>query len=525
VFFAEAELAFAHGDQQSAGEALQKVQLLERDYPYSPARLGQIAMAEGDAAAAERHFSDAAQLHYGPWRDLLNRGIARLQQGKHEQAREDAVALLAQLPDEAEVQLFAYQAYANQDDLSQARGALERALQLDPDHASAQLALARMELQSGNIAGAESLSRTALKLQPAYTPARELLALLLLDQKRPNEALEIIQPAVEADPENARLKRILAYCYFETQRYDDLSALDEQLENHLDRDAYTGFSRGLRLLASGEMQEAIDLIGPTVAIRADDLEPYDPLELDLLPTPVQPRLVEAETPDETVAEVVSVAAVEAMATVDSPLPDLVALPGPVTVAVSTIEEPVTVVSQPQITDIEPAVVSVQVPPPDLPPAPSEQASPPEAPPIEVGLVVETPMDEAVEETPAAPLPNTDAKPDSIALSRVENFVRDWAAAWSRQDVEAYLLHYADDFRPADGTSHAMWKDQRRERLMRPRSISVEISELEVIPLDEQHVEARFVQAYRANHYRDRVSKALYLMRVGGDWRIVQEVSL
>jgi murein L,D-transpeptidase YafK len=113
---------------------------------------------------------------------------------------------------------------------------------------------------------------------------------------------------------------------------------------------------------------------------------------------------------------------------------------------------------------------------------------------------------------------------TIAVSHVERFVLDWAAAWSRQDVDAYLSHYVEGFRPESGASHPVWKDQRRERLMRPRSISVEISELEVIPQDAQHVQARFVHDYRANHYRDRVSKTFELMREGDHWRIVRELS-
>ncbi len=142
------------------------------------------------------------------------------------------------------------------------------------------------------------------------------------------------------------------------------------------------------------------------------------------------------------------------------------------------------------------------------------------------MAVETSTeDETAEDIPTTALPDTDTEPDSISVRHVESFVRDWAAAWSRQDVDAYLSHYAADFRPPGGASHTVWKEQRRERLLRPRSISVEISELEVIPRDSRHVQATFVQDYRANHYRDRVTKTLYLMRAGGEWRIVRELSL
>lgn len=390
VFFAQAELAFAHDDQQSALESLQKVQLLERDYPYAPARLGQIAMAEGDAASAERYFSEATELRYGPWRDRLNRGIARLQQGKHEQAREDAKALLALLPDKAEVQLFADQAYADQDDPTRARDALERVVELRPDHAPA---------------------------------------------------------------------------------------------------------------------------GPA---------------LDLGPDPNQAHVPQDEAPEKIVLDAVSVAGVQDPAPADSSQEELHTLPSPDTFAVAATKDSNTTVSQPQITGIIPTVVSVQAMPPDPVPDPPEPESPPAATPIEVGLVVEPAADEtieAMEEMSAAPSAKTEAESESIELSHVESFVLDWAAAWSRQDVDAYLSHYAEDFRPASGTSHTVWRDQRRERLMRPRSISVKISELEVIPQDAQHIQARFVQDYRANHYRDRVTKTLDLMREGDEWRIVRELSL
>ena len=387
VFFAQAELAFAHDDQQSALEALQKVQLVERDYPYAPARLGQIAMAQGDAASAERYFSEATELRYGPWQDQLNRGIARLQQGKHEQAREDAEALLAQLPDEAEVRLFADQAYADEDDPARAQDAIERVVELRPDHA----------------------------------PAR---------------------PALDPGPD-----------------------------------------------------------------------------------PSQAPVLQGEAPDEIVLDVVSLAAVEDPAPVDIAQEELHTLPGPFTVAASAMEDSNTTVSQPQITGIVPTVVSVEVLPPDPLPAPPEAESPPAATPTEFGLAAVPAADEPMEETSAAPSPNKETHADTIAVSHVERFVLDWAAAWSRQDVDAYLSHYVEGFRPESGASHPVWRDQRRERLMRPSSISVEISELEVIPQDAQHVQARFVQDYRANHYRDRVSKRLDLMLEGDEWIIVRELSL
>lgn len=100
----------------------------------------------------------------------------------------------------------------------------------------------------------------------------------------------------------------------------------------------------------------------------------------------------------------------------------------------------------------------------------------------------------------------------------------WAAAWSRQDVDAYLAQYASDFSPPDGASRAAWASGRRERLTRPKSISVEIRDLEVTVLDGDRAQATFEQGYRASHYRDQTRKTLDLQLEDGAWRILREQS-
>jgi hypothetical protein len=113
---------------------------------------------------------------------------------------------------------------------------------------------------------------------------------------------------------------------------------------------------------------------------------------------------------------------------------------------------------------------------------------------------------------------------AIPAATVEAFVRDWAADWSRQDVDGYLSRYAADFQPPDGASRAAWAEDRRLRLTQPKVISVQVSAFEIVPLDGQHVTVSFEQAYRANHYRDRVRKTLDLVFEGGGWKILKELS-
>jgi hypothetical protein len=104
-------------------------------------------------------------------------------------------------------------------------------------------------------------------------------------------------------------------------------------------------------------------------------------------------------------------------------------------------------------------------------------------------------------------------------------LKDWAAAWSRRDVQAYLDHYSPRFRPSGGLSRSAWEAQRRERLSTARRIEVGLGAVSVESIGTDQASVRFVQTYRSERYRDRVRKRLQLVRVEGHWRILAEQEL
>jgi hypothetical protein len=117
--------------------------------------------------------------------------------------------------------------------------------------------------------------------------------------------------------------------------------------------------------------------------------------------------------------------------------------------------------------------------------------------------------------------------EPVAFSRaprVESFVRAWADAWSRQAVDDYLAHYSEIFRPADGSGRAAWEALRRQRLTRPNFIELKVTDMEIESLDANRARATFRQTYRADRYQDVVVKTLELVRDGGRWRIVGELT-
>lgn len=109
-------------------------------------------------------------------------------------------------------------------------------------------------------------------------------------------------------------------------------------------------------------------------------------------------------------------------------------------------------------------------------------------------------------------------------AQAEQLVREWARAWSEQDVDRYLAHYARDFQPESGMALADWQAQRRQRLTAPKSIRVAVARLEVEPMSSDELQVTFLQTYRSENYSDTVDKTLVLRREDGGWKIGRERS-
>ncbi len=122
-------------------------------------------------------------------------------------------------------------------------------------------------------------------------------------------------------------------------------------------------------------------------------------------------------------------------------------------------------------------------------------------------------------SPPVPAP-TPAEPRTA----IEQTIRDWALAWSRQDVPAYLAYYAGNFMPPRGLDRAAWEAERNRRIQTPKQIKVEVSDLRV-EVKGDKAQARFRQRYEANHLKGTYNKILDLELQEGKWKIVRERGL
>ena len=153
-------------------------------------------------------------------------------------------------------------------------------------------------------------------------------------------------------------------------------------------------------------------------------------------------------------------------------------------------------------------------------------------PVEAPIPGKTATAPAKEAPVGAPPPHGD--PSSAAVkekpstadshNEVLRVAHEWAAAWSSKNVKRYLAFYAEDFKTPGGESRKDWAAQRRERIEKPKSIHVSISDLKVKLIDDGHASVSFRQSYRASHLKTSSSKTLVLVKSGGNWLIQEERS-
>lgn len=113
------------------------------------------------------------------------------------------------------------------------------------------------------------------------------------------------------------------------------------------------------------------------------------------------------------------------------------------------------------------------------------------------------------------------------VSGYENAVKalqGWARAWSEQDAAAYIEHYVDGYSTV-GLSRQRWVQQRHERIAKPKSIKVTLSNMQVIATDNRQVRVRLKQKYVSERYQDLSRKEFVLIEQDGAWKILQERSL
>ena len=114
--------------------------------------------------------------------------------------------------------------------------------------------------------------------------------------------------------------------------------------------------------------------------------------------------------------------------------------------------------------------------------------------------------------------------DTNQPQKAIDLVKGWARAWSAQDVDAYVGHYASNYSSSSSLSRAQWIEQRQIRLTNKEFINVRLKDFIVKDLGQQF-SVTFSQHYQSNTVDDTVTKRLVFHKRGDDWssaKIVNE---
>jgi len=174
----------------------------------------------------------------------------------------------------------------------------------------------------------------------------------------------------------------------------------------------------------------------------------------------------------------------------------------------------------------PATLAARTPPakstatPTPPPATKTEAAPlAKAEPASAAKAEPAPVAKAETAMPTSSA--TDPKQASEGKAEVEKAVRDWAAAWSRKDVKAYLAAYARDFQTPGGEARDTWEAERTRRINKPEPIQVGVENLQVT-FEGDRATAKFRQNYKSGKLKTAASKTMVFVKSDGRWLIQQE---
>jgi len=151
------------------------------------------------------------------------------------------------------------------------------------------------------------------------------------------------------------------------------------------------------------------------------------------------------------------------------------------------------------------------------------AAPVAPPPAKVAAVAVAPAKPAPQ--PAAKpvtAPETKAADGGDESAEIVQAIHAWAAAWSKRDVHAYLASYAKDFKVPRGESRSAWEKTRKERLVKPKSINVEIVAPKVTQEGPTRATVEFRQAYHSDVINNTTRKSLSMIKSGDKWLILEE---
>lgn len=308
--------------------------------------------------------------------------------------------------------------------------------------------------------------------KPRDAQGRFMKGLILTEMNRPADAIAVFTKLTEDYPELPEPYNNLAVLYAQQKQYEKArTALEMAIRTHpAYAIAYENLGDVYAKLASQAYDKALQLDSSNAAAQGKLSLIRDLVSTNTRPGSKPAAPMAAAKPAEPATKPVAEAAKPAVAEAPKPAATVVPVSAP-TVAAAKPVEPPKAVEAPKATD-----------------------------------------------KPAAAKAGGDAVAgEAEAINAVQN----WAAAWSKKDVRAYLGHYAPDFQTPNGMPRKAWENERQQRIDKPGKIQVGVDDFKV-SISGDKATVKFRQSYKSATLNSSAGKTLVLIRVGGKWLIQQE---
>jgi len=147
----------------------------------------------------------------------------------------------------------------------------------------------------------------------------------------------------------------------------------------------------------------------------------------------------------------------------------------------------------------------------------ERSIPVQEKPMSKPVVTPAPSKPTIEPTAA----EKEAAQRKTQPQAIHQALKHWSDAWSKQDVKGYFASYTLNYAPKNSSRKA-WMDYRQERILAPKRIKVELSEVKIVLLKPNLAKVSFIQSYTSDTLSARDQKTLELEMVNNAWLITSE---
>ena len=324
-----------------------------------------------------------------------------------------------------------------------------------------------------------------LATRPKDARGRFLKGLILTEQNKPNDAIKVFTELSQDFPELPEPYNNLAVLYASQGQYEKArSALEMAIRTH---PSYATAHENLGDIYAKMASQAYDK-----ALQLDKSNTTAQTKLNLIKE-LFPAGRPAGRPSAKAEPPVKVAAAPAVVKPAPPQPPA----SPPAAVTPKLSEPVAKAASAKETAL----------PKDA--APSKES------------VVRIAVPEPVVAKSAAPResvkPTAAPDPDEVLKA-----VNGWAKAWSENDVQGYLAHYAAQFQTPKGENRDDWEAQRTARVAKPRKIDVAVESPKVTFKEANRATVTFRQHYQSAGLKVSSTKTLVMVKAGDKWLIEQE---